>query len=122
MKIVILNKSQKPIYEQVYEQIASQILNGELPANYCLPSIRSVAKELAISIITIKKAWEMLEADQLIYTRVGKGCFVSEHIDKYLETKKYSLAIERFKKDISYYKNLNINKAELIEIIEKEYK
>lgn len=88
MKLVILNKSEKPIYEQLYEQISSQIMNGELPANYCLPSIRALAAELGISIITVKKALEMLEFNEFIYTRAGKGCFVSDHAPKRLEDKK----------------------------------
>jgi GntR family transcriptional regulator len=121
MNIVILSKSDKAIYGQIYEQLASQILNGELGANYCLPSIRTVAKELNISIITIKKAWEMLERDELIYTRAGKGCFVAEHIKKNLDDKRFALAVEKIRKDVPYYKNLNISLDELVELLKKEY-
>lgn len=121
MNIVILNKSDKPIYEQVYEQIASQILNGEVEADFCLPPIRTVAKELGISIITVKKAWEMLEGNDLIYTRAGKGCFVSEHAENPIEQKKYDLAARQLRKDIQYYKNLNLTLEELTELINKEY-
>jgi GntR family transcriptional regulator len=119
LSIVIANKGDKPIYEQVYAQIASQILNGELEADYCLPSIRTVAKELGISIITVKKAWDMLEQEDLIYTRAGKGCFVSGHGG--LEDKKYILAAERFRKDAAYYKSLHISLEEFIGIAKKEY-
>ena len=121
MDIIISEKSDTPIYEQVYSQIASQILNGELESNSCLPSIRTVARELGISIITIKKAWELLEADDLIYTRAGKGTFVSAHAKKRLSNKKYALAVERFRKDAVFYRELNISREEFIKIAEKEY-
>ncbi len=122
IKIVILSKSEKPIYEQVYDQIASQILNGELEEDFCLPSIRTVAKELGISIITVKKAWEMLESGEMIYTRAGKGCFVSGHAEKPLKNRRYELAAEQLRKDAEVYKNLNISREEFIELVKKEYK
>ncbi len=121
MDIIILEKSDMPIYEQVYVQITSQILNGKLETNYCLPSIRTVARELGISVITIKKAWELLEADGLIYTRTGIGSFVSEHAIDRLSEKKHTFAVERFRKDAVFYRELNISREELIRIIEKEY-
>jgi GntR family transcriptional regulator len=121
VNIVILNQSESPIYEQVYEQIAAQILSGELPPNETLPSIRTVAKELAISIITVKKAWEMLEQSELIYTRPGLGCFVSGDPELKLKDKKYELASNRLQKDILYYKNLGFTVEELIALIKKNF-
>lgn len=121
MDIIISEKSDTPIYEQVYVQIASQILNGDLKANDCLPSIRTIAREVGISIITIKKAWELLEADGLIYTRTGIGSFVSEHAKNRLNDKKYAFAVERFRKDAVFYRELNISREEFIKIVEKEY-
>ncbi|NLZ25614.1 MAG: GntR family transcriptional regulator [Clostridiales bacterium] len=121
MNIVISPKSEKPIYEQLYEQLSSQIMKGELPANYCLPSIRFVAKELNISVITVKKAWEMLESARLIYTRAGIGCFVSDLSEAHLKDKKYTAAKERISKDIDYYKSLGLTLDELIELIKDEY-
>lgn len=121
MDIIITEKSDTPIYEQVYVQIASQILNGELEANYCLPSIRTIAREVGISIITIKKAWELLEADGLIYTRTGIGSFVSEQAKNQLNEKKYEFVVERFRKDAVFYRELNTSREELIRIVEKEY-
>ena len=61
MDIIISNTSDKPIYQQIYEQISAQIIKGELESNFWLPSIRTIAKELRISVITVKKAWEELE-------------------------------------------------------------
>ena len=121
MDISISYKSEKSLYEQVFEQISSQIIKGTLPADYCLPSIRTVAKELGISIITVKKAYELLEFNGFIYTRAGKGCYVSPATRNKLENKKFELALEKLKKDVEYYKSLNISLNELIEILKREY-
>lgn len=118
---IIIVTSEKPIYEQIYEQITAQIINGDLQANFCLPSIRVVARELGISIITVKKAWEMLESNQFIYTKAGIGCFVTEYAKKHLEDKKFALATEKLKKDIPYYKNLSVTLEEIIVLLKKEF-
>lgn len=120
MDIVISERSNAPIYEQIHLQIASQILEGQLEANYLLPSIRGTARELGISVITVKKAWELLEADDLIYTRAGKGSFVAAHAFDRLTTKRLSLAAERFRHDADFYRSLAITREELIDIINKE--
>lgn len=121
MNLTVSTKSQQPIYEQVYDQIASQIVRGELPPNFCLPSIRNIAKELNISIITIKSAWEKLEQKGLIYTVAGKGCFVAEHGITTLDNKKFELAQTRLDVNIPYYKSLGISIDELIEMIKRKY-
>lgn len=76
MDILISNASGVPIYEQIEEQIKSQIMTGELAAGDALPSMRILAKELRISVITTKRAYEDLERDGYIETVVGKGSFV----------------------------------------------
>lgn len=78
MTILIDNRSGKPIYEQITDQIREQILAGELPPDAALPSIRSLAKDLRISVITTKRAYEELEQEGFLYTVAGKGCFVAE--------------------------------------------
>ncbi len=78
MNIFIDNHCDQPIYEQVYKQIKDSILCAELQANTPLPSIRNLAKDLRISVITTKRAYEELEREGLIYTVVGKGSFVAE--------------------------------------------
>ena len=78
MTILIDNKSGQPIYEQIVEQIREQILTGALGADEALPSIRSLAKDLRISVITTKRAYEELEQEGFLYTVAGKGCFVAE--------------------------------------------
>lgn len=78
MTILIDNRSGKPIYEQITDQIREQILAGELEPDAALPSIRSLAKDLRISVITTKRAYEELEQEGFLYTVAGKGCFVAE--------------------------------------------
>ena len=77
MNIYIDNKSGMPIYDQIYSQIKAQIIGGELGEDDALPSIRSLAKDLRISVITTKRAYEELEKEGFIYTVAGKGSFVA---------------------------------------------
>ena len=77
MNIIIDNKSGKPIYEQIYTQLKEQIIGGDLEADAPLPSIRSLAKDLRISVITTKRAYDELEKEGFIYTVAAKGCFVA---------------------------------------------
>ena len=78
MNIIINSSSMVPIYEQIVTQIREQILSGELGPDAALPSIRALAKDLRISVITTKRAYEELEQEGFLYTVAGKGCFVSE--------------------------------------------
>lgn len=78
MHIVISNAVNQPIYEQVYTQIKNSIISGELKAGDMLPSIRSLAKDLRISVITTKRAYDELEKDGYIDTVAAKGCYVAE--------------------------------------------
>lgn len=77
MDIIIQNTSGKPIYEQITAQIKNQILSGALQAGDALPSMRLLAKELRISVITTKRAYEDLEAAGFIVTQPGRGSFVA---------------------------------------------
>lgn len=78
MNLFIDNKSGAPIYEQLYTQIKNQILSGELQPEEAMPSIRGLARDLRISVITTKRAYDELESEGFIYTLPGKGCFVAE--------------------------------------------
>lgn len=78
MKIIISNAKNQPIYEQIYEQIKNLIITEELEAGQMLPSIRGLAKDLRISVITTKRAYDELEKDGFINSVAGKGCFVAE--------------------------------------------
>ena len=77
MNILIDNKSSAPIYEQIYSQIKAQIVGGTLHEDTALPSIRSLAKDLRVSVITTKRAYDELEREGFLYTVAGKGCFVA---------------------------------------------
>ena len=77
MYILIDNKSGTPIYDQIYTQIKNQILSGELEPDSALPSIRALAKDLRISFITTKRAYEELEKEGFLYTVPAKGCYVA---------------------------------------------
>lgn len=78
MDIIISNVCNQPIYEQIYTQIKNNIISGKLSEAEMLPSIRTLAKDLRISVITTKRAYDELEKDGYIYTIPAKGCFVSK--------------------------------------------
>lgn len=111
MKILISNKSETPIYEQLYSQIVTNIICGELLPDECLPSIRFVARELEISVIPVKAAYELLEKDGYIYTLPGKGCFVAR-----VETdiKKNKLAQEKIRECVAYCLKLGLSSSEFL--------
>ena len=77
MEIVLSNSSELPIYQQVARQVRAQVMDGTLRAGERLPSIRALATQLRVSAITTKRAYQDLEAQGLIHTVPGKGCFVS---------------------------------------------
>ena len=77
MDIILSNSSGKPIYEQIADQVKEQIMSGTLQAGDALPSMRLLAKELRISVITTKRAYEELERDGFLENVPGKGCFVA---------------------------------------------
>lgn len=86
MEIIVSNKTSRPLYEQIEAQVKAQIMSGELKAGEALPSIRSLAKSLQISVLTVQRAYDLLQADGFIETTAGKGCFVStQNQDFYLE-------------------------------------
>ena len=78
MELIIRNTTNQPIYEQISSQIKAQIIAGKLSPGEALPSIRALAKDLKISVITTKRAYDELEAAGFLYTVAGKGCFVAE--------------------------------------------
>ncbi len=112
--IQILTKSNKPIYQQIYDQISNQIILKNLEANSQLPSIRTAAKELRVSIITIKRTWEMLEQNNFIYLVPGVGAFVNENSDSFLLDKK-NQKVEGMLMDL-------INECMMVGITSKELK
>ena len=125
MTILIDNKSGQPIYEQIVDQIREQILTGALGADEALPSIRSLAKDLRISVITTKRAYEELEQEGFLYTVAGKGCFVAEKNTELLREED----LRRIEEHLSEIRRLaarcGLTRAELremLEIMEEEEK
>lgn len=77
MKLIVNHSSMQPIYEQIVEQVKAMILKGELKADTALPSVRTLAKELKVSALTVKKSYDALEAEGFVITVHGKGSFVA---------------------------------------------
>lgn len=122
MDIIISNSSGVPIYEQIEEQIKSQILSGDLVAGDALPSMRVLAKELKISIITTKRAYEDLERDGFIESVTGKGSFV-KGINSDIVKENMMFAIEELLDKVVDKALLGkISCEELTEMIELIYK
>ena len=121
MNINISNTSTIPLYEQIQTQIKSQILNGSLAPGDGLPSIRNLAKELKVSIITTKRAYEELEKDGFIETVVGKGTFVSnQNTERLKEITLYNLE-NKLEEIIKQAKCAGITLEEGLEIFKSIY-
>lgn len=117
MKIYINNKSGIPIYDQIYSQIKNSIITGELQENYPLPSIRNLAKDLRISVITTKRAYDELEKEGFIYTVPSKGCFVAPKNIELIREENLK-KIEKYIEEIKKLAHLcNLNKEDIIEMI-----
>lgn len=121
MHLVISNSSSVPIYEQIKEQIIEQIMNDELKEDEMLPSIRSLSKDIKISLMTIKKAYDQLESDGYIVSIAGKGTFVAprnsnlvkEHAQKEIE--------DNIQKAIDLAVRYDISKDEIIDLVNMLY-
>lgn len=86
LEIVVSNRASRPLYEQIATQIKTAIMSGELKAGDAIPSVRSLAKSLQISVLTVQKAYATLQEEGFIETTAGKGCYVSvQNQDFYLE-------------------------------------
>ena len=121
MNINISNTSTIPLYEQIQTQIKTQILNGILQPGEGLPSIRNLAKELKVSIITTKRAYEELEKDGFIQTVIGKGTFVSnQNTERLKEITLYNLE-NKLEEIIKQAKSVGITLEEGIEIFKSIY-
>ena len=121
MDIIISPRSDKPIYTQIAEQVAAQILKGDLTPGTTLPPIRTVARDLEISVITVRKAWEELERQGFIYGVVGKGSFISDQHADSLDDKRESIAKEQLAKDLEFYRGLGLTRDEYIALVRQAY-
>ncbi len=118
MKIIINNSSMVPIYEQIMEQIKTMIRKSELQENDILPSVRTLAKELRISALTVKKAYDLLEEEGFTITVHGKGTYVAAiNKERVLEEQKKEIEAE-FEKSIAKGKRCGLSKNEIRELFE----
>ncbi|MCD2348317.1 GntR family transcriptional regulator [Clostridium guangxiense] len=122
MNIIISNSSNEPIYEQISKQIKNLIFNGELSEGELLPSIRSLAKELKISVITTKKAYERLEGEGFIDTVPGKGSYIAGQNKEILREKRIKVIEEKLMEAVEASKVINLSLEDLKEILEVLYK
>lgn len=121
MNIIISNTSKEPIYEQIKNQIKQSILKGELEEGDSLPSMRSLAKDLRISIITTKRAYEELEKEGFISSFVGKGSFVASQNKELLREKRLQSIEEKLTEVIAESKHMNITLEELQDMLHMLY-
>ena len=117
MNIIINNSSSVSLYEQITNQIRNQIIDGTLKPEEMLPSIRKLAKELKVSIITTKRAYEELEREGYIHTVVGKGTFVLSINSERLKESAMMKMEEDLEKVIVTAKSLGLSLEECIEIL-----
>lgn len=117
MFITIDNKSGIPIYEQIYSQIKNQIISSAIGENEMLPSIRSLAKDLRISVITTKRAYDELERDGFIYTVAGKGCFVAQKNTELLREENLKNIEYHIEEILKLSSGCNLTTDDIIEMI-----
>lgn len=120
MNIFIDNKSNLPIYDQIYTQIKNQIINGSLNEDEALPSIRNLAKDLRISVITTKRAYDELEKDGFIYTVKSKGCFVAPKNIEIIREENLKKIEAHIDEIIKLSASCNLTQNDIIEMIKLE--
>lgn len=121
MDIIISNNTSKPIYEQITSQIKQMIMTGELKPGESIPSMRSLAKSLHISVITVQRSYEDLQKDGFIETTVGRGSFVSSKNKEFIQEEKQREIESHLQKAIELSKENGIPLAKLIDLLKIFY-
>ena len=121
MEIIIYNTSETPIYEQIAGQIKGLILSGELKSGEALPSLRLLAKNLRVSVITTKRAYEELEQEGYIRSVPGKGCFVSSKSSQLLEEERLRIVEEKLAQAVETARKTGVSLEKMQEILETLY-
>lgn len=122
MRIIISNSSSVPIYEQIKDTIMNQIIAGELKEEEALPSIRNLAKDIRISVMTIKKAYDELEQEGYIVTVQGKGSFVAPKNLELIKEQKLKEMESYIEKIIDIAKKYQIEKEEIEDLLDLFYR
>lgn len=118
MKILIRTQGTLAIYEQIVDQLKNAVVTGELKAGEALPSIRALAGELEVSVITTKRAYEELEKEGLIRAVPGKGFYVCEHNQDYLKEKQYIGLERRMSELLSDCRKAGMEKRDVLDMVE----
>ncbi|NLC67811.1 MAG: GntR family transcriptional regulator [Clostridiaceae bacterium] len=121
MNIIISNYSDEPIYEQITRQIKNMIMRGELNEGGMLPSIRSLSKELQISVITTKRAYDELERDGYITSVPGKGSFVAAQNKELLKEIRMRVVEEKLAEAVDAAKSIGLSYREIEEMLKIFY-
>lgn len=121
MEIIISNNANKPIYEQITTQIKAMIMSGELQAGDTIPSMRSLAKSIHVSVITVQKAYEDLQRDGFIETTVGRGSFVSARNKEFYQEEQQRIAEEHLQAAANIGRVSNIPLSKLMELLTMFY-
>ena len=122
MKLIISTVSRLPIYEQMENQIREKILTGELSSGELLPSIREMAKECQVGVITSKRAYDDLCAEGLLISRPGKGVYVSEIDSSYIRSVRLSQMEDQMKDLVEFSKGAGLTKEEMEEALAECWK
>ncbi len=112
MDLYLSGSSPLPIYRQLFDQLCAQILDGRLKSGDALPPIRTVARELSISVIPVKRAWEELESAGFIESFVGRGCFIAPMSADKLQRLKREMAADKLSDAAVYCRSLGLSLAE----------
>jgi len=121
MKIIIRNSSPDPIYKQISDQLRGMIITGEIQPGEALPSIRNLARDLRISVITTKRSYEDLEREGFLETVGGKGTFVAPQNREFLKEQKLKIIEAKLAEAVDEAKMLGLKKSELKEMLDALY-
>ena len=122
MQLYIDNRSGAPIYDQIYSQIKDAILSGQVAEGEALPSIRALAKDLRISVITTKRAYEELEREGFVITTPGKGCYVAPRPEGTWDQARQKQVEEYLRRGVEEAKNCAMGLAELTQLLQELYR
>ncbi|WP_295217571.1 GntR family transcriptional regulator [Ruminococcus sp.] len=121
MEIIISSNTSKPIYEQITSQIKAQIMNGTLRTGDSIPSMRSLAKSLHVSVITVQRAYEELQRDGFIETTVGRGSFVAAQNQSFYQEEQQRQAEEHLLAAVEIARTSGISLSKLVELLTMFY-
>ena len=117
MDIIIQNSSDKPIYQQIVDQVKDKVLTGVLQPGEALPSMRLLARELKISVITTKRAYEELEREGFLTTQPGRGSFVAEKNLEFAREERMRALEESLAKAVELARGCDVSERELVQLV-----